>query len=223
MEDLIIAVVINYTYGGKKSILINYSMYEPKEGKKLDDNEICKSICQNNDKFISEKNTCIDDCSKDDIYKYEFNNSCYNNCPNNTISSQDKIFFCEMQCSYDFPYQIIETGVCVKNCSSNYLFKKVCKLLYKNKNKEDSLIKNVDNDIVYNLIDPFIYQNIEINKIDAIFKDADNNIYQLSTIDNQNNNKAHNISTIKLGSCENKLRENYNIPNNKINIKFFLV
>ena len=84
-----------------------------------------------------------------------------------------------MQCSYDFPYQIIETRVCVKNCSSNYLFKRVCKLLYKNKNKEDSLIKNVDNDIVYNLIDSFIYQNIEINKIDSTFKDADNNIYHL--------------------------------------------
>ena len=36
-------------------------------------------------KLIKEKNKCIDNCYNDNIYKYEFNNSCYLKCPNNTI------------------------------------------------------------------------------------------------------------------------------------------
>ena len=36
-------------------------------------------------KLIKEKNRCIDNCEKDNIYKYEFNNTCYEQCPNGTI------------------------------------------------------------------------------------------------------------------------------------------
>ena len=35
-------------------------------------------------KFIENKNKCIDDCDNDDIYKYEYNNNCYEECPNDT-------------------------------------------------------------------------------------------------------------------------------------------
>ena len=33
-------------------------------------------------KLIINKNKCIDNCTKDNIYQFEFNNSCYNICPN---------------------------------------------------------------------------------------------------------------------------------------------
>ena len=38
--------------------------------------------------------------------------------------------------------------------------------------------------------------------------------YQISTSWNQNNNNNENISTIKLGDCENILKEKYNISSN---------
>ena len=52
-----------------------------------------------------------------------------------------------------------------------------------------------------------------INKNAQMFK-ISNNIYQLSTLDNQNNNENNNISIINFGECENILREHYNIPKN---------
>ena len=39
------------------------------------ENEICP---QDYNKFIEEKRMCIDECNKDPLYKYEFNNICYN-------------------------------------------------------------------------------------------------------------------------------------------------
>ena len=45
----------------------------------------CTEICPNKyGKLIKEKNQCIDNCYKDDIYKYEYNDNCYINCPDGT-------------------------------------------------------------------------------------------------------------------------------------------
>ena len=50
-------------------------------------NYICtedKSCSGRYNKLIREKNKCIDECSEDDIYKYEYNYICYDHCPNET-------------------------------------------------------------------------------------------------------------------------------------------
>ena len=36
------------------------------------------------DKLIQEKKECINDCKRDDIYKYELDNQCFKDCPNKT-------------------------------------------------------------------------------------------------------------------------------------------
>ena len=38
-------------------------------------------------KFIKQKNKCIDECYKDDMYRYEYNFTCYEKCPNWTNES----------------------------------------------------------------------------------------------------------------------------------------
>ena len=43
-------------------------------------------------KLILDKNECIYECNKDLIYKYEYNNTCYNECPENT---KNNTFICE--------------------------------------------------------------------------------------------------------------------------------
>ena len=43
-------------------------------------------------KLIKEKNKCVDDCSKDDIYIFEYNHICYKYCPNNTNESNHICF-----------------------------------------------------------------------------------------------------------------------------------
>jgi len=39
--------------------------------------------CPDNYKLIKEKNKCIDNCTKDDVFHFEFNNSCLRECPPN--------------------------------------------------------------------------------------------------------------------------------------------
>ena len=36
--------------------------------------------------YIKERKSCIDDCQKDSIYKYLYNNNCLKECPSGTIS-----------------------------------------------------------------------------------------------------------------------------------------
>ena len=49
----------------------------------------CSEICitYNSQKFIIEKNKCLDKCSMDNQYKYEYGTFCYEKCPNNTEST----------------------------------------------------------------------------------------------------------------------------------------
>ena len=51
------------------------------------------------------------------------------------------------------------------------------------------------------------------DKKDLSIKEG-NVLYQITTTENQNNNSYSNVSTIKLGECENTLRLKYNISSN---------
>jgi hypothetical protein len=57
-----------------------------------DSNEFhCIENCQGKyNKSILEKSKCIDDCKKDDTYRYAFNNTCYQKCPNGTYILEDQ-------------------------------------------------------------------------------------------------------------------------------------
>ena len=46
-------------------------------------------------KLIPNKNKCIDNCTNDDIYKYEFNNICILSCPKGAFISPNNSFLCE--------------------------------------------------------------------------------------------------------------------------------
>ena len=66
----------------------------------------CSNACfQDNNKKIIEKEICIDKCKNDDTYRYEYNNVCVQNCPQN--------FFI-----LDF--------VCMKNCPLGYYSNTKC-------------------------------------------------------------------------------------------------
>ena len=61
-----------------------------------------KYYCTGNDKcpedfkfLVKDKKTCTDDCTKDDEYKYQYNNNCYKMCPKNTTNSKDNKYICE--------------------------------------------------------------------------------------------------------------------------------
>ena len=57
-------------------------------------NNNCSEICINYNlkKYIFQNNTCIDNCTLENIFKYEYNNICYERCPNNTILGNDSYY-----------------------------------------------------------------------------------------------------------------------------------
>ena len=59
--------------------------------------------------LIEEKKQCIDSCEKSD-FKYEFNYTCYKNCPNGTHISNNNNYLCEEDLICDNFYNYDQTG-----------------------------------------------------------------------------------------------------------------
>ena len=155
-------------------------------------------------KLIKEKKKCLQSCNMDNYYKYEFNNSCYLNCPNGTNISSDNPFLCE---TIDLNNNINTT------ITEEFKVEKFFNGEYETNNKTFS----VDN-IIVNIQEEILKGNITLNilnkstgEVEDLLIKKENILYHITTTDNQNNNKYQNESTIKLGVCENQLRKIYNI------------
>ena len=72
----------------------------------------CSDDCFSNsiNKFILEKRQCIDNCSNDDYYKYEYESICYHSCPNGTHSLRYNNFLCkeDIICHNYYNYDLTE-------------------------------------------------------------------------------------------------------------------
>ena len=81
---------------------------------------------QQYNKLISDKKKCIDDCQKDDEYKYEYNNNCYNQCPEGKKTFEEQKL-CLDEC-YDeqFEYQNKCNDNCPENTYKIILNRKMC-------------------------------------------------------------------------------------------------
>ena len=154
-------------------------------------------------KLIQEKNKCIDNCEKDDIYKYEFDNKCYKKCPEGTIYNN---YLCEIKNNI-----ITSDTINSKYDESNNIKTDILSIennIYKN--KEDSIIKNIRNEFQSGTLDLYVSNFIDGDKNDLVIEE-DNIVLQITTTDNQKKNTKINISTIDLGECENILKKHYNI------------
>ena len=77
---------------------------------------------------------------------------------------------------------------------------------------KDHFIEIIQNEITNHSFDSLISNIIEGKKNDLIINDNYNNIlYQITSSDNQNNNKYDNISNIILGKSEELLKKKYDI------------
>ena len=166
----------------------------------LNNNHYCtskKECPKEQNKLIIEKNKCIDNCYNDDIYKYEYNNICYKECPNNTYLNNGN-----------------QNKICLDKLNSTNLINILNSIKENNNlnNKYDS-INIIKNDILMNNIDS-ILNIIEKEKNDLIIKE-DNIIIQITSSNNQKNNEYNNVSTINLGECEIRLNQIYNMTNNE--------
>ena len=148
-------------------------------------------------KLIKNKNKCIDDCSKDDIYIYEENNIC--------------IFL--VICPIDLPYE--KRKECVETCTALEFLKEECTINNRqNKTAQDNIIKNIEKDISNGNLNSILLDVKKGDKKDYIIYDTDA-IYQITSSENQNNYDYNNISSILLGECEQLLKKANGISENE--------
>ena len=151
-------------------------------------------------KLITTKSQCIDDCAKDDVYKFEENNVCVK-----VKSENGKILICPI----NLPCE--KNSECIETCTAQEFLEKEC--IINNKNNQtvqDNIIKSIKTEITNGNLNSIISNIKDGDKNDYILQDNDA-IYQITSSDNQNNNEYNNISSILLGDCEQKLKDHYKI------------
>ena len=167
------------------------------------------------DKLIKDNNECKDDCKKDDIYKYEFQKRCYTKCPENTQLSKQISYYCIPQCPKEYPFEMVESQQCVKNCSISDRQKKLCITNYISEDKDSAEVQDqAINNIREDLTSGFDTSDIKSGK-DVVIEEKGTKLTITSTDNQKNSEKDPNTTTINLGECETKLKEHYNIPLNK--------
>jgi len=189
-------------------------------------NSACEGIYN---KLIIETKECIDECDKRSKYKYR--NQCYPECPENTIKSLNKNFDCEIICNESQPFELINEQICIEDCSLNLIKQKLCIFKYQkiqiednpeNNNGENK--KNEEIKVINILLDSYEkgftsedYNTSEIDKgQDDVYEEKELKVI-FSNFDNQKKkeNEKNNYTSINFGDCEIKLREYYNITEDK--------
>ena len=167
------------------------------------------------DKLIPAKKECIDDCSKDDKYRYEFRKKCYNNCSIDNFTLKYKGYLCDIECPKELPFEMVEYQECVSNCNINVMLLKLCIIKYEEKetlNITDTFLDNILEELESNNLDINVLNNnsnitFEIKGIIFIISKIklDNNIY--------NRNRRIEIIDDNLYDCLYRLRIIYDLPN----------
>ena len=166
-------------------------------------------------KFVSFRDICIDDCSKDEIYKYEYNNYCYEFCPKGSHSSKHNIYICENyinECVGKYPFTYINNGSCSEECNCKSFFDNICTINKHNNLSQSYLISNISTGIQEGIINNLL-EGVLNEKKDLIKKE-DDTLYQITSSfneNNKNNKNKNSISFIDLGECEEELKAVYNI------------
>ena len=208
-------------------------------------NKNTENSCPNNcfvgkKKYIPEKNECIENCSDDDTYIYEYFNLCYEpaqeqqttpstQTDQNTPTQEDSTeAYSEENTEAKTTYiektekvetneitEKIENNEIMENCNVEDFFKGLCQTsnqILSIENKDDMINNIVDNIINGNLDN--LLEDIVIGDKNDFYIKEDDIIFQITTTENQNNNEYKNVSTISLGKCEEKLKEIYKIEPN---------
>ena len=142
-------------------------------------------------KTLNGTKICIENCSK--IFSYEYNYICYPECPKGTRPSKYNEYLCENITTINKNQYTINE---YKNVLNNFI---------------SEIKKGSMNSIVNNIIEG------NNNNSDYI-KIYGNVIIQITTLENQNNNKSNNnLSSLNIDKqCENNLKEIYNISKMKL-------
>ena len=155
-------------------------------------------------KLIIAKNKCIDKCQNDNKYIYEYNNICYENCPNGTY--YDKTLDICLEIIYP-ETTIIELSTFLNKISTTSIINET--IIVKEEEIQDQIIFGYQDDFKNGELKPEVQNAIENNE--AYTESYGNVTFQIITTASQKNKSNGNISTIDLGDCEGILKEAYHI------------
>ena len=187
-------------------------------------------------KLDNETNECCDDCYLN-LSKFEYEGKCYSTCPDNTINYNHKCYDKEEEeichiysnctscpenkylkkgkcyCKEEYPFEIAETQICVSYCTIIERQEGLCKINYEqneesNKEIEEKALENVKEE----LTNDFNTSDIDNGK-DVIINQKYSTI-TISSSENQKKDKSSDRTTIDLGECETKIKQEYNISQN---------
>jgi len=193
----------------------------------LSSNKCITSKCPKNStnlqkKVIYDKRICADECNLDKIYKYEYDNFCYDKCPKGTRIQQDNIYFCQVnvyECIEEYPFLVVKDNLCVEDCNCKDFFNEICLISNVNINSLSIIILNIIQGIQEGLMDHSLEDVINEKKKD-IKKKSNDTLYYITSSFNQIHKKYNDSSSIILGECENILKNHYNISENETLIIF---
>ena len=195
-------------------------------------------------KTIKNKNKCIDDCTKDNLYKCEYDNNCYINCPifttindyieieeenenlqNESIiiedTNQEKDIIEESFINYKNNEEIITEykfeDVTIKEVDKEQMYECSNDDLLINQ----CFIKDINNNSdIYNFIIENILPSYSSNSDKSQIFVINDTIYHITSVKNElellkgNITDNYSLSIIDLGECDNILKEEYNISLN---------
>ena len=130
-------------------------------------------------KLILFKRECIDSCLNDKIYRYEYNNECFDKCPENTIRSKYNIYLCE-------EIDIVETTTYINEKSNTINTNLNTEYLTFITEYENSILLKsssyINKDIIINTFNTknIISENTSKNEIILEKTNIDENIYKSS-------------------------------------------
>ena len=117
-------------------------------------------------------------------------------------------------CPKEYPFEIVETQNCVDNCKIFQIYNGECIKNYvsddeNNKEVEEKEVENIKEDLTTG------FNTSDIDKgTNIVIKQKDSTV-TITTTENQRNEKYSNTTTINLGDCEEKLKDEYNISKDK--------
>jgi len=195
------------------------------------DNKIfkkCYNTCATCDKGGNGTNHNCQECKNGyDKYENPMNiSNCYPKCEYYYYFDSSNNFSCtsDYKCPNDFPKLIKEKKQCVKiqNIENTAVLDDISTSI--KEVKDESIENTVTFDGISTSIKEVIDErdkridtfrenlaNFNISKNEDIMETKDNVQYQITTTDNQKNNINKNVSTIDLGTCEEKLKNIYGI------------
>ena len=182
----------------------------------------CVKTCSGKySKLIKELNKCVKQCKNEDIYRYEYNSICYNDCPNGTIKNEINYICTDDKYSEQTNSQSTDINCINKDDNKN---EKLNELLNYVNNADTNNINNNNKESNKKKEDEVVgkFQELFNNGFDTSNIDKGNDFsinynqikYTITTTLNQKTNDNKDESTIDLGECEIILKDEYDIPEN---------